>query len=186
MATGSGRTAMRLSVEVDGQQRLVTVEPATAGGSLVSVHWSDTTYEVDVSRLRPGRFSLIIPATGHSSHEISCYEAASGELVVGIGGRQVRVRVSDGRRRFRTPAVAQAKGDHAVVAPMPGRLVRVLVAVGEMVTAGQGLAVVEAMKMENEVSSPSAGVVTEVRVAEGEPVEAGGVLVVVTAGDRND
>ena len=67
------------------------------------------------------------------------------------------------------------------MSPMPGRVVRVLVESGDAVTAGQALAVVEAMKMENEVASPATGVVSEVRVAAGDPVEAGGALVVVTS-----
>ena len=156
----------------------MTVEPLSTGGSLIAVCWSGKTYKVDVSRLRRGRLSLIIPAAGHASHEVSGYEAASGDVVLRIAGCAVRARVSDGRHP-QTAASAQIGGDHAVAAPMPGRLVRVLVAVGETVTAGQGLAVVEAMKMENEVSSPSAGVVTEVVADVGKSVETGTVLVVV-------
>ena len=68
---------------------------------------------------------------------------------------------------------------------MPGRLVRVLVAPGDTVQVGQGLAVVEAMKMENEVASPAAGVVSEVRAAAGSSVKAGDVLVVVRV-ERHD
>ena len=63
------------------------------------------------------------------------------------------------------------------MAPMPGRVVRVLVKPGDTVAARQGLVVVEAMKMENELRSPRAGRVKEVAVAEGESVEAGRLLV---------
>jgi pyruvate carboxylase subunit B len=62
---------------------------------------------------------------------------------------------------------------------MPGRVVKVLVAPGDRVAAGQGLVVVEAMKMENEIRARHAGTVTEVRVREGEPVEARAVLVTI-------
>jgi len=65
---------------------------------------------------------------------------------------------------------------------MPGRVVKVLVARGDLVAAHQGLVVVEAMKMENELRAPRAGTVTEVRVREGEPVEAHAVLMVIEAG----
>jgi biotin carboxyl carrier protein len=68
---------------------------------------------------------------------------------------------------------------HAVRTPMPGRVVRVLVAVGDRVAAGQGVVIVEAMKMENELRSASAGVVKEVNVGQGAAVEAGTVLVVI-------
>jgi biotin carboxyl carrier protein len=62
---------------------------------------------------------------------------------------------------------------------MPGRVVNVLVAAGETVAQGQGLIVIEAMKMENELKSPKAGVVAEVKVAPGQTVEKGGVLIVI-------
>ncbi len=182
MAAGAGRPPVRLSVEVAGERRLVTVEPVgpvEGDGSRFRLSWDDTTYEVDVSRFRPGALSLIIPAAGHASHEVICHETAPGELALGVGGRQVSARVTDGRRP-RTVEAARAGGDHAVVAPMPGRLVRVLVAPGDTVQAGQRLAVVEAMKMENEVASPAAGVVSDVRAAAGDSVESGAVLVVVS------
>jgi biotin carboxyl carrier protein len=65
------------------------------------------------------------------------------------------------------------------VAPMPGRVVRVLVAAGDTVTARQPVVVVEAMKMENELRSPKAGRVKDVAVAAGASVEAGRVLIVI-------
>ena len=184
MTTGAGRGPVRLHVEVAGERRVVTVEPVDRDGSRFTVSWDDTTYEVDVSQLRPGALSVIVPSAGHASYEVTCHETAPGELALGVGGRHVRARVTDGRR-WRTADAARAGGDHAVVAPMPGRVVRVLVESGDTVQAGQGLAVVEAMKMENEVASPAAGVVSAVRAAAGDLVEAGGVLVVVRS-ERHD
>ncbi len=67
-----------------------------------------------------------------------------------------------------------------IVAPMPGRVVKVLVKAGDAVEARQGLVVVEAMKMENELRAPGAGTVTEVKVTEGASVEANAVLVVIS------
>ncbi len=184
MATGASRGPVRLHVEVAGEQRVVTVEAVDLDGSRFTVSWDDTTYDVDVSRLRSGALSLIVPSAGHASHEVTCHETAPDELALGVGGRHIRVRVTDGRRP-RTVAAAQADGDHAVVAPMPGRLVRVLVEPGDTVQAGQGLAVVEAMKMENEIVSPVAGVVGAVRASVGDSVEAAAVLVVVRS-ERHD
>ena len=180
--TAAPRGRMRVEVDVAGRRRLVTVEPLASegAGDRLAVHWDDTTREVNVSALGPGRLSLIVPASGGASRAVRGDEFAPGDWVVGIAGRQVRARVSDGRRR--RAAAARAGGDHAVAAPMPGRVVRVLVAPGDRVTAGQGLAVVEAMKMENEVAAPADGVVSEVRAVPGDSVEAGGVLVSLTAG----
>jgi biotin carboxyl carrier protein len=72
-----------------------------------------------------------------------------------------------------------AAGEHRVLAPMPGRVVRVLVSPGQEVAPRQGLVVVEAMKMENEIASPKAGRVKDVAVREGQSVDAGKLLVVV-------
>lgn len=184
--TVKDRGPMRLEVDVAGRTRLVTVDPISGGaGSRLALHWDDTTREVDVSALGPGRLSMILPESGGASRAVRGDETAPGDWVVGIGGRQVRARVSDGRRRRRA-AAAQAGGDHAVAAPMPGRVVRVLVEPGDRVAAGQGLAVVEAMKMENEVAAPADGVVADVRAAPGDSVEAGGVLVTLTAEEPGD
>ena len=179
----AGRGPVRLSLEVAGERRLVTVEPVgpvDSNGSRFRLSWDDTTYEVEVSRLRPGALSMIVPSDGHASHEVTCYETAPGELVLGVGSRHIPALVTDGRRP-RTVKTARQGGDHAVVAPMPGRVVRIQVAQGDTVQAGQGLAVVEAMKMENVVASPAAGVVSAVGVAVGDVVESGAVLVVVSA-----
>jgi biotin carboxyl carrier protein len=73
-----------------------------------------------------------------------------------------------------------ASGPRRIVAPMPGRVVKVLVKPGDTVDARQGLVVVEAMKMENELRAPGAGTVTEVKVTEGASVEANSVLVVIS------
>ena len=180
--TMKGRGPMRLEVDVAGRQRLVTVEPigGDGAGSRWALRWDDTTREVDVSALGPGRLSMILAGPGRQSRAVRGDQPATGDWVLGIGGRQVRARVSDGRRRGRA-AAAQAGGDHAVEAPMPGRVVRVLVEPGDRVAAGQGLAVVEAMKMENEVAAPADGVVSDVRAAPGDSVEAGAVLVALTA-----
>ena len=180
--TVKDRGPMRLEVDVAGRPRLVTVEPIGAAGDAtrLALRWDETTREVDVSALGPGRLSMILPGSGRASRGVRGDEPAPGDWVVGLGGRQVRARVSDGRRRRRASA-SQAGGDHAVAAPMPGRVVRVLVEPGDRVAAGQGLAVVEAMKMENEVAAPAAGVVSDVRAVPGDSVEAGGVLVTLTA-----
>ena len=77
------------------------------------------------------------------------------------------------------PAPSAREGRQTIVAPMPGRVVRVLVSIGDRVLAGQPIVVVEAMKMENELRSPKDGVVREVNVQAGGAVEARAVLVVI-------
>ena len=159
---------------------MVTVTPIGTDGARFGLSWDETTYEIDVARLGPGRLSVIVLSAGHTSREIFGHEATPGELMVGVGGQQVRVRVADGRRRSGI-ATTHTHGGGEVSAPMPGRIVRVLVKPGDRVLAGQAVAVVEAMKMENEVSSSAAGVVSSVSVAAGDSVEVGRVLATVEA-----
>jgi hypothetical protein len=123
-------------------------------------------------------------------YEVGVVErTAGGDLTVYVNGCPVAVRCSrSGRRRGRfggrprgdsAGAEAVAGSRQSVVAPMPGRIARVLVKVGDVVVARQGLVVVEAMKMENELRSPGAGTVTAVPTVEGALVAANTVLVVI-------
>jgi biotin carboxyl carrier protein len=100
---------------------------------------------------------------------------------VRVGGVLIEVSVNGGRRFGRKDEVARAGGSGPlrVVAPMPGKIVRVLVRTGEAVQARQPLIVIEAMKMENELRAAAAGTVAEVLVEEGQSVEAGALLAVV-------
>jgi biotin carboxyl carrier protein len=132
--------------------------------------------DVDVVKTGPA-WSILV---GHRSFEVFLVERGPGELMARVNGRAVAVR--GGPQRFgsrRTRSGAATAGPGRVAAPMPGRIARVLVKVGDRVTARQGLVVVEAMKMENELRSPRAGIVTEIRAAEGALVDANAVLIVL-------
>jgi biotin carboxyl carrier protein len=115
------------------------------------------------------------------SHEVVIEDDRTGTLGVWMDGALVSVRLRD-RRRSRRQAVDDVGGQaaQALRAPMPGRIVKVLVAAGQRVAVRQPLVVIEAMKMENELRSTVAGVISEVRVAAGSAVEAEALLVVVT------
>jgi biotin carboxyl carrier protein len=102
-----------------------------------------------------------------------------GDGVV-IGGRRFGFEVTDPRSlQGRRGAGAGTDGPRPVKAPMPGRTVRVLVAVGDEVEEGQALLVIEAMKMQNELKSPKTGRVARIAVGVGDAVGSGDVLVVV-------
>jgi biotin carboxyl carrier protein len=117
------------------------------------------------------------------SHEVAFdFEEATGTLVVNVDGAVVPVRLVDRRRsRARGGSHAELTGAHPLRAPMPGRIVRVLVTRGEQVAARQPLVVMEAMKMENELQAPLAGTVTDVFVEAGSAVDADALLAIVTA-----
>lgn len=104
--------------------------------------------------------------------------AVSGSEAM-VNGRVVRAEVYD-PRDLRAGAGRGIRGARSeVAAPMPGKVIRVLVAPGDAVEEGQGLIVVEAMKMQNEMKSPQSGRVAEVRASAGATVGAGEVLVVI-------
>jgi biotin carboxyl carrier protein len=136
----------------------------------------------EIGAERTGEFGLSLitaDAAGVSREAHVVPSAVRGEVLVTLGGRTVAVVVNGRTRRRGAAADAGRAGLQPVVAPMPGRVVRVLVAAGDLVAVRQAVVVVEAMKMENELRSPKAGTVREVAVAPGTSVEAGRVLVVI-------
>jgi biotin carboxyl carrier protein len=143
-----------------------------------------TPHVVDAARIGASTLSLLVGADegGVAARSVTAVVApgrTGGGLDVHVGGHAVTatVRPASAAGRRRTGAVAG--GPQRIVAPMPGRVVRVLVAPGDHVTARQGLVVVEAMKMENELRAAHDGRVVSVAVAEGQSVDAGAVLAVV-------
>ena len=134
------------------------------------------TRVVDVVKV-PSGWSLILDGR---SHEVALEPHAGGTALY-VDGQLVRTTPGDAARRFgRDRSGTGANGPARIVAPMPGRVVKVLVKPGDQVAARQPLVVVEAMKMENELRAPGPGTVAEVTVAPGASVEANAVLVVMT------
>jgi biotin carboxyl carrier protein len=106
-------------------------------------------------------------------------EETPAGLVVVIDGYRFEMEVRDPRRWSRKAAARAGDGVQTVVAPMPGKVVRVLVAHGDEVKAGQGLLVVEAMKMQNEIKASRAGRILSLTVKDGATVAAGEVLATI-------
>ena len=175
-------SARLVNVDVNGAARGVTVERLDKGGNRFRVSWDDRTFVVDAVVIDAHTLSLIRVDEGMDSEVVRFVETSSpGEVDVHLGGAVVRVGVNRERDRFCGDPSDDHGGDGVmhVVAPMPGKVVRLLVEPGEQVDARQTLVVVEAMKMENELTAPRAGRVSEVRVDEGMSVETGMVLVVI-------
>jgi biotin carboxyl carrier protein len=159
-----------LEAVVGGKTHRVDV---AGGKGRYAVKVDGETLEVDW-REAGGFFSLLV---GGQSHLVGIEPRPGGYRVL-VGSREFSVDVGEASRAS-AAAARPAHGPARLVAPMPGRIVRALVAPGQAVDAGQGLVVMEAMKMENELRSPRAGRVAEVRAREGQTVETGALLVVV-------
>ena len=156
-----------------GRFRATIADRSRPGGGVV------TSLDLDV-RLTTLGVSIIDLADGRVIDAVTT-AGAGGAVLVQMPGLDLDVLV-DGRRFRRSGAASGAAGtggELRIVAPMPGRIVRTLVAAGDAVEARQPLVVIEAMKMENELRSPRAGRVRELAVAEGLPVESGRVLVIL-------
>lgn len=165
---------MRLDVDIAGDARALQVERTPDGRFRITME--GTTHEVDVRQTDVG-LSLVF-ADGRSL-EAAATPQAAGEWLVQLPHVDVAV-VVDGQRHARRGAGGPSgAGTQRVTAPMPGRVVKLLVAVGDDVAHRQGLIVVEAMKMENELGAPKAGRITEITVVEGVSVEAGRLLMVI-------
>ena len=169
---------MTFEIEIDGARRAISIEPAGQGRYRIVV--DGTAHDVQADRIGEFSLSLITNDGSVNSREVNVAPGAvRGELLVELGGRTIPVIVDGRRKRLAGEGGAHDDGEQRVVAPMPGRVVRVLVAPGDAVARRQGVVVVEAMKMENELGAPKAGRVKEVSVTPGTLVEAGRVLVVV-------
>jgi len=161
----------RFTAVVGDATRAVEVVALGEGRYQVSVDGTVST--VDGRRTGAAGFSLLID---HALTDVSVVMRGDTYLV-DVGGRVHRVQLLDARRA-RT-AAAPGAGEREVRAAMPGKIVAVLVEAGATVTRGQGLLVIEAMKMENEVTAPRDGTVQEIRVQSGQTVEAGELLAVI-------
>ena len=175
---------MTFEIALRGRSRTVSIERAgqAADGALrLRVSVDGVSSLVDVQRSGEYGLSLVFPEAAAASATVHVAPGqAPGELLAYLAGRMAAVSVNASRTgRGAADTGAGAHGEQKIVAPMPGRVVRVLVAAGDHVEPRQPVIVVEAMKMENELRSPKAGRVTDVAVAAGTSVEAGRVLVVI-------
>ena len=180
--------------EVAVGDRVRTVSVVRKGGVL-HVDLDGHVHLVDARRVSESVVSLLVQngdggerGAGPSglaivrSVDAAFAQSSNGDFDVHLAGRtipvQVRAAGAFGRPK-RDGAAASAAGPQRVTAPMPGKVVKVLVKPGDEVRARQGLVVVEAMKMENELRAGRDGRVREVAVTEGQSVEAGAVLMIV-------
>jgi biotin carboxyl carrier protein len=164
---------MRYLAVSRGQNHQVVVERAEGGWH---VRLDDREMVADVLALGPSLYSLLVDGR---SYEVDVLEV-QGALVVHVSGQPFRVELrSELEAALPAAGGGAASRGETVSAPMPGKVLRLLARAGDILQPGDGVAVIEAMKMENELKAVSGGRVREVRVAEGKPVNAGDVVAVL-------
>ena len=163
------------------QHKLTVESPADgrAGQETPQFFIDGKPLEADWVEIRPGHYSVLIDGQSYEARIQPARDGRAGQAeawVVTIAEYEFHVEVRDPRtRRFAGQALAH-NGPLDVLAPMPGKIVRVLVGRDEEVVQDQGLVVIEAMKMQNELRAPRAGRITELHVTEGAGIEAGARL----------
>lgn len=164
---------MIYDVTIDGKPHRLELEKS---GQFWKCQLDGKEILVDAVMTRRDVLSLLIDGR---SYEIKREQTAL-DLHLWVGNTRYGVEVRDPRSlRSRRDGAGDEKGAKKLVAPMPGRIVRVLVSENTEVEAGQGVVVVEAMKMQNEIKSPKKGIVQKVLATTGANVNAGDVLAIV-------
>lgn len=187
----AGIVAVNIDVMVNGRPWKVAMGSTNPGAEAakITVTIKGQSRAIDAFWIDDVTLSLIDRGT---AREIRIHPRSDNVIGVEVDGRLFEAIVALGDGRLQPPpsdaaTVQPAAGlaaagrgvRHAIKAPMPGRVVRVLVAVGAQVTARQPVVVMEAMKMENELRAPADGTVQEIAVAAGTAVEGGAVLIVI-------
>lgn len=177
-----------MQYEVDINGRAASVSVTRRDGRFI-IALGERQWTVDAASVGSHTLSMLIeresaadgaaPARVESREVSLATDAVTGQLIVGLGAVPMLVGL-DSRRRWGRKDDGNATGPQRIVAPMPGKIVRVLAAPGTPVAHRQPIIVIEAMKMENELRAARDGVVTDVFVREGQSVEAGTALAVIT------
>jgi biotin carboxyl carrier protein len=161
---------MKLQAELNNEQHDLEIK---RDGEKVWARVDDREYELEASEVEPNVFLF-----KYDNQIFQIYAAPNG--IVNLGNHQLEISLNDPKRlRGSGAAITAGEGISEIKTAMPGKLVRVLVEVGAEIKQGEGVLVVEAMKMQNEMKSPKDGTVKEIRFAEGATVNAGDVLAVI-------
>jgi biotin carboxyl carrier protein len=162
---------MKFEVQISGKTRTVELQ---RDSDRWKISLDGAPIDADAVEISPNVFSILLNG---ESYEVRLAAANDGKLTLQTRHHEFIAEVVDPRTwRGRRHGAVEAEGRQQIVAPMPGKVVRLLVKAGDKVETGQGLLVVEAMKMQNEVRSPKTGTVERLLAKEGQPVNAGEVL----------
>lgn len=165
---------MRTRVKIRGKEKVIETSVADGRRRLTV---DGRPLDADLAAISPGLYSILLAG---SSFEAYVRDNPGGDVVVLIDGEEFLCRVEDPREWRHAGAALEAEGRQHVRASMPGKVVRLLVKAGQAVGAGQGLVVIEAMKMQNEVRAPKSGTIESLLVTEGQAVNGGEILAIVS------
>ena len=161
---------MKLQAELNNEKHEIEIK---RDGEKVYARVADRNYEIEASEVEPNVYLL-----KHENQIFQVYAAPNG--IVNINNHQLEIKIIDPKRlRGATASVANADGAAEIKTAMPGKLVRILAAEGAEIKQGEGVLIIEAMKMQNEMKSPKDGIIKEIRFAEGATVNAGDVLAII-------
>lgn len=166
---------MKLRIEADGEDYTLDLKLDGARSEYVMGGVMEGSGTASVAEVMPGVFSVLL-----GKRSFAIYIVHNGEnMEVWNGSRRHLISIADARDRSSKNKKSRASGPSEIRAQMPGKVIKLLVEVGMPVKAGQGLIVVEAMKMQNEMKSPKDGIVSKIRASEGATVAAGEALIVI-------
>ncbi|MDB5108533.1 MAG: acetyl-CoA carboxylase biotin carboxyl carrier protein subunit [Candidatus Binatus sp.] len=166
---------MRYVATVEGAEHEIEIEELSTDS--FAIRFGENRFEANLRKVGPVSFSVLLD---NRSYDFDVVRDGDETVVASRLGSTRLTLIDPSRRLARgTEKRREVTGRAQIKAAMPGRVVNVLVTVGDEVAANQGIVIVEAMKMENEVKSPKAGKVVEVKVAAGQTVEKGELMMVI-------
>jgi biotin carboxyl carrier protein len=161
---------MKYTAMVDGQKIEINFE--RTGSKSIEARIGTKTYQLEASAVEPGVYWF-----NFNNRSIEVHVCQSGDgYSVAVSGHHIPVEILDARTALKKAAQHGHDGLIEIRAPMPGKIVKVLISEGGEVHPNQGILVMEAMKMQNEIKSPKKGVVRKLGVSEGVAVNAGDLL----------
>ncbi len=161
---------MKLQAELNNEKHEIEIK---RDGEKVFAKVDEREYELEASEVERDVYLF-----KYNNRVFQTYVAPNG--MVNLGNHQFEVSIIDPKRlRGSGSSEANAAGSSEIKTAMPGKLVRILVEVGAEIKQGEGVLVVEAMKMQNEMKAPKDGIIKEIRFAEGATVNAGDILAII-------
>jgi biotin carboxyl carrier protein len=166
-------TIVKLKAVIEDREQELTVR---IDGDRVKAEISGRVYDLELREPEPGSYLFLRDVEVHECR----VSKAKDRLAVSLHGQNYKVEIIDPKRlRSGSDADRHHHGLAQIIAPMPGKVVRIHIETGAAVEKGSGIVVVEAMKMQNEMKAPRAGVVVSINVKPGDTVNAGDVLAVI-------